>query len=358
MKYRSSSDYVEWIRDIRKQKLLHTEVEERLISLLDHIVPDYHPIKEPQGLAGGRNDLMLFEFSGRKVLFEIFASKSQVSRDLRILDKTKADIKIAIIIDQDIDRDVFNKFLMENPEDNYPFLFIGELFESDPTNCYLKLKELILGDDLARVRRILQTRFKAQDFYTALRSNGVEVLTKEDIASGDITYLRVFVTILINNLLKMGISPKRVDNLGKWLSQQDLLQFILMKMIAGMNVLLYTDLDENMAIYSDIEITDWIRAMHLLSDAYIIVPLNPIVYEIQDKYLKMPADRKVTRDVSIYVGSSSVYESSQGRSVHVYLPKQAHSIKMFIPPAEAEQKTEQDYFEIIDFYKPGSIIEE
>src|ERR1041384_6791027 len=81
------------IAELRRSRKLHTAIESRLIELVGKVAPGYHPIKEPVGLAGGRNDLMLFEFSGRRVLFEIFATRSQVSRDLRILDKTDADKK-------------------------------------------------------------------------------------------------------------------------------------------------------------------------------------------------------------------------------------------------------------------------
>ena len=97
-----SEDNVNQIRELRRLKKLHTAVEDKLIALIGKIAPNYHPIKEPVGLAGGRNDLMLFEFSGQKVLFEIFATRSQVSRDLRILDKTDADKKIAVIIDKEV----------------------------------------------------------------------------------------------------------------------------------------------------------------------------------------------------------------------------------------------------------------
>src|SRR5262245_45462992 len=91
---------VEQIKSLRKDHLLHGHVEGELIRLLNLVAPDFHPVPEIQGLAGGRNDLMLFEYSGGKLLFEIFATKSQVSRDLRILDRTKADVKIAIILDK------------------------------------------------------------------------------------------------------------------------------------------------------------------------------------------------------------------------------------------------------------------
>jgi hypothetical protein len=122
MEKKLSSEVIEQIKEKRRSQLLHGEVEAKLIAMLERVIPQYYPVKEPQGLAGGRNDLMLFEFSGRKILFEVFATASQVSRDLRILDKTKADAKIAVIIDPEIDNRVIERFLKENPENNYPYI--------------------------------------------------------------------------------------------------------------------------------------------------------------------------------------------------------------------------------------------
>lgn len=103
----TSPEYRQTLLTLRKANRLHTAVEDALMELLKEAVPDFHPVKEPQGIAGGRNDLMLFEFSGRKVVFEIFATRTQVSRDLLILHKTKANKKIAIIIDKEVDAGVF-----------------------------------------------------------------------------------------------------------------------------------------------------------------------------------------------------------------------------------------------------------
>lgn len=115
-------------------------MENHLIKVFNKIFPSSIAVKEIQGLAGGRNDLIFFEFNKRKVLFEIFASKSQVSRDLRILDKTNADVKIAIVIDKEVDESVIQQFLKENPENNYSFLFVSELFNH---NGIYKLVELV-----------------------------------------------------------------------------------------------------------------------------------------------------------------------------------------------------------------------
>ena len=77
------------------------------------------------------------------MLFEVFCSRSQVWRHLRILDKTDADIKVAVIVDKEVDSAVLAAFLKENPESDYPFLLISELFEEPPIMCSLKLSELV-----------------------------------------------------------------------------------------------------------------------------------------------------------------------------------------------------------------------
>ncbi len=174
------------IAALRKAKKLHTEVENRLSSLISQISIDYIPVKEPVGLAGGRNDLLLFEFSGRKVLFEVFATRGQVSRDLRILDKTKANIKIAVIIDREIDPKVFDAFVKENPEDNYPYIFISEVFEETPKMISLKLRQLIFGDDNAKFQRMLHLRIEiaklaSLNIFKEWRDEGIYVFTKEDL---------------------------------------------------------------------------------------------------------------------------------------------------------------------------------
>lgn len=358
IKYRSSAEYVQWIKAIREAKLLHTVVEERLIHVLSNIVPEYHPVKEIQALAGGRNDLMLFEFSGRKVLFEIFASRSQVSRDLRILDKTKADKKIAIIIDKDVDKGILDKFLMENPEDNYPYLFIGELFEQNLIECSLKLRELILGDEDAKFLRILRSKIKLHDFFEMCRQEGIEVFVKGDIEAGTITYLRIFVALVMSRMIKLGVKKDALKKLGHWLSQENVVRFVLMKVSAGLNTFLYTDFNEIMAIHSDIELIDWIRIGNELPEAHVILSMNSIIYDIEYKYIKDTGQQKVNRDILMTVGSSQLHYTKKGRILILFLPKYLTAIKIVFPVAgdNGEEQPEQEYLQMIDFVRPGDTI--
>lgn len=350
-----SERYIQWVKKSRKAKKLHTYVEERLIQILSVILPDHHAIKEPQGLAGGRNDLMLFEFNGRKVLFEVFASKTQVSRDLRILDKTRADVKIAVIIDKEVDSSVFEKFIKENPEDNYPYLFTGELFEQSlARTCALKLYELIKGDEEAKFQRILMQRLSRKNFIEGCQKAGIEILSETDIATGDVTFQKVFVTIILGKLSKFGIQRGKLKDIGRWLSDSKVLEFTLLKVSLGFNVFLYTNFKDTFAIDSDGELLDWIRIGHEFSEPYTFLSMNAIIHEIFDKHFKPKEGIEFNRDIKYTVGYSQIIEEENGRIVTFSIPKDTSQILVFRPMLlykKGEEKpkelTKEEYLEMM-----------
>ncbi len=324
--------YIQWVLQQRKSKLLHKAVEERLAQLLNRIAPDLHPIKEVQGLAGGRNDLLAFEFTGKKVLFEIIATKSQVSRDLRILDKTVADIKIAVIIDKEADPKVFDRFSKENPENNYPFIFIGELFVNPLTrSCAFKLYELIRGDEEAKFQRILNQKISARDFFKMCKEEGIEILSPDDLASKNVTFRKVLMMLLVGKLADLGINKNHTKKLLKWMSDEKLFEFVVMKIQHGFNTFLYTDMNETMAIYSDIELLDWIRASHMFPQAHILISLNSLFYEILDKYLKDSSEYQINREIRFTIGHSEMHQSEGGRAVIFSIPTNTKQIVVFRP---------------------------
>ena len=344
--------------ELRKAHKLHDRVESRLVEIFEKIMPDYHPIKEPQALAGGRNDLILFEFTGKKVLFEVLATLSQVSRDLRILDKTKADVKIAVIIDKEVDKKVFDKFLRENPEDNYPFIFIRELFDPSLVYlCALKMLELIKGDEEARFQRLLKQKFSASKFLEICKKEGIKVLIKEDLKAGNITLENVFITILLRKLLNLGINHKRCKKIGVWISENNLVQYIIMKVQYGFNIFLYTDFEGNMAINSDIELLDWIRIGYTSSYAYILLSMNALLHEIIDKYLKSKDKLMINREIKFTIGQSQIYDVENGRVVSFSIPKKTKEILIFRPmkfnndgKEKPKELTEKQYLEMIKIY--------
>lgn len=93
MNYINSEKYEESIRELRRKKQLHSKVEERLTYLLKKVLPEGALVPEIYGIPGGRHDLMAFSFNGRRIVFELFFSPSQVSQDLRLLEQSTADKK-------------------------------------------------------------------------------------------------------------------------------------------------------------------------------------------------------------------------------------------------------------------------
>jgi hypothetical protein len=360
MRFGSRDEYINWVRELRKRKELHPEVEKRLAGLLSGIVPDYHPVAEPLGLAGGRNDLMLFEFSGRKALFEIFGTASQVSRDLRILDKTKADRKVAVIIDKDVDGAVFDRFLKENPEDNYPFLFVGELYEDPPIDVSLKLRQLVLGDEEAKFQRMLRAKIPRESFYEGLRKEGIDVLLPKDVKTQNVTFKQVFVTLILGKCRELGVREEKLKRLGHWLSQDNVLKYTLARVNMGLNMILYTDFGGNMAVYADIELVDWIRITHQLPELYVILSMNSIIHEIEDDFLKLNDAEKLGRDLKMTVGFSQIHDTNKGRVVVFQIPRDTKSIRMVTPVNKPGDETEglgeEDYIKMMKFNRPGDVI--
>lgn len=316
------------LKKLRRDKKLHSFVENHLASICCKVFTSAIPVKEVQGLAGGRNDLIVFEFNKRKILFEIFASKTQVSRDLRILDNTKADIKIAIVIDKEVDEGVIQQFLKENPENNYPFLFVSELFNS---NGIYKLIELVKGDDESKFRRILAEKMSSKKFIDELRSNGISIISEKDKKSKTTTLKAALVTVLIWKLNKLGIKKDYLKYVGKFFSDDKCIEFVLMKIDMGFNLFLFTDFDDNIGVYSDNELLDWIRIGNELEKPYLLFSLNSLFHNVLDNYFKPVKPFTLNKEISFTIGQSQIYETQQGRAVTFSIPKDVDEILLFRP---------------------------
>jgi hypothetical protein len=352
IRMRLSQDYIDWIRAIRKGKELHNYVENRLKEILSKILPEYHAVKEPQALAGGRNDLMLFEFSGRKVLFEIFATKSQVSRDLRILDKTKADVKIAIVIDKEIDPKVFERFIRENPEDNYPFIFVGELFEKGLSQiCPFKLLELIKGDEEAKFQRILNQRISTQQVRDMWNLDGIDILSVDDIENRTWTIRGVIVFLVVNRLFDFGITRDKIEKIARWLSDKEVIESILTRINFGLNLFLETDFEDNCEIYADIDVVDWLIIGHKSPKPRLLLSMNSVIDEVFDKYFEPKTGFEFNRNVTTSAGLSVILERGDGREVTLSLPKNTKSITIYRPFMTKDEQvlSEHEYLKMIKF---------
>lgn len=356
----STHEYIEFVLDLRRRNCLHSYVEACLIEMCKALFPEFHPLKEVQGLAGGRNDLMLYQFNGQKILFEIFGTASQVSRDLRILDRTQADVKIAVVIDKDVDPKVFDRFLRENPETNYPFIFVAEI--ADPARSHqgrLKLHELIIGSEAVRFVRFMRnmsaTAFRR--FLSECRRDGIVVLTEDDLRESTITFDKVFITIIVHRLHELGIGLPMLKKAAEWMSKPGAVEFALNKVAFGFNLFLYTDLRENFGFYSDVELLDFLSIGPETRSGKALLSINSIVLEIFDKYYKEP-DFKVPRDLRIFAGRSTVFQNEDGRLVTFSIPIKASKIVIF-PPMQIEGKrvpTAEEIIRTIEVSTPGGSV--
>lgn len=338
--------YIEFILGLRKKRQLHPVVEKRLMYILSKISPELHPFKEIQGLAGGRNDVLAYEYNGRKVLFEIFGSKSQVSRDLRILDKTDADVKIAIIMDKEADESVFNQFIRENPEDAYHFIFIRELFDNDLVNkCALKLLKLIQSEDQIVFNEILDGKYSFRKFKELCENEDLPLVDLENVKLEEVTFEQLFNHLILSKLFKLNKNYS-FEKLVKWLSNKDVMEYALIQIRHGFNIFLYTDLNENFGIYSDIELVDFLRIGSELDSARIILSINSIV----DTILEASKTEEKT-GINFVIGSSFAIKSGENCQVTVSLPKCTSQIfinkPLFIDNPEKKAFTDEEVLKMI-----------
>ncbi len=102
--------------DLKSRKKLHTITEKRLALLLEDIYPDDYAITEPGEIPGGRSDLAFYFGSGRYAVFEVFATVSQVAQDLRHLEQSNAQARIAILTDPALDDGrIFEEYFRKRP---------------------------------------------------------------------------------------------------------------------------------------------------------------------------------------------------------------------------------------------------
>ena len=272
-------NYIKWAKDAKKKKILHKEVETRLASLLSKIYPDSYQVLEVSGIPGGRNDLMQFSFSGRRVVIELFFSPGQVPQDLRLLEQSKADIKIAILLDDAIDPNLSKEYFHKKPE---PFPFLDLRFVMLPEFekfCLARLKELIDEESpIVQMRRILshplgeklEGRFKKQlaEIESKLSTNDMNKEAKSDITGKELIAMRI-----ISQIKKLGVPIERLRSLYAFILSSYDHTFTIISV--GLQAFLITDLNGQHAIWADADLADDLIVCGEKDDtAYIVICLN------------------------------------------------------------------------------------
>ncbi len=131
--------------------------------------------------------------------------------------------------------------------------------------------------------------------------------------------------------MKLELSKDRIKKLAKWLSDDDLIEFVLNKLRVGFNVFLYTDFDETFAIYSDGELADWLRIGYQLPQPFSYLSLNAVMYEV-DEARTVTAEKFLDgEEPSVLLGVSRVYEGEEGKIVDLSLPRNTSEINIILP---------------------------
>lgn len=121
-------EFEKFILENRSKNKLHPVAENNLKILLKEIYPESHPISE-SNVDGGRVDLIFYlQPLNYNVHFEIIASKSRVTQDLRLLERSKSDIRIAILIDIKIDPSVSTEYFRKRPYNPFPSYKLSDIF--------------------------------------------------------------------------------------------------------------------------------------------------------------------------------------------------------------------------------------
>ncbi len=324
------SQYPNYIKRLRAAKELHRVVQDQVAALMKAASADFLSIREVYGLAGGRNDLLSFDYSGKKVVVEIFASVGQVSRDLRILDNTKANVKIAVIIDREVDAKVFDKFIRENPENNYSFLFIGEFLQKERhAETVLKLQSIVFKKETYRLHTLLKEQLSFTRFLALCKKDGIDVAYDPGGASTSASFKTIFMALLGHKLYRTALDTVLVREVMKFVAENEVFQSAMMRVQLGLNVMLFTDLHEHVELTNDVDLLDWLRIYNEVAEPHILVSINSIVHDIDKRFFS--GKLGLPKELSIYVGQSTVIQVSRGVEVTFSIPRKTRKITGFRP---------------------------
>lgn len=133
----------EWVRAFLPKRQVHAAFQNSLRLLLSAEFPGTTAIPEVYAVEGGRNDMVQYAQDGKRAVFELFCSPSQVPQDLRLLERADAHWKIAVLLDEEINRDLATNFFRKKPE-GLPFLWLSQvIMPSKAADCRAKLRQLL-----------------------------------------------------------------------------------------------------------------------------------------------------------------------------------------------------------------------
>jgi hypothetical protein len=218
--------FCEWVNQSLPKHQLHGATQIRLRQLLAKDFPNNVAVSEISAVKGGRNDLIHYWQDGKRAVFELFCSTSQVPQDLRLLEQANAHWKIAILLDKELRSDLADAYFRKKPE-SFPFLWLSQIIMPGKENeCRTKLRTLLtmppLHVDETRPANI-QTAH-AKDSIVAQTGHGDISINQKKIVRpqysrepGDISEEQAFeIKRRIEDLAQIDEQAGRGNTYGKW----------------------------------------------------------------------------------------------------------------------------------------------
>jgi len=116
---------------------------------LKDIYPDAYSKSEPGEMPGGRSDLAFYFGDGRYVIFEIFATVSQVPQDLRHLEQSNAQSRIAILTDPNLDDGkIFEEYFRKRPRDPFKYVKLSDVLVKENEATVKEQLKRYIDEDL------------------------------------------------------------------------------------------------------------------------------------------------------------------------------------------------------------------
>jgi len=242
-------------------------------------------VAEVGATLGGRNDLIQFFHDGRRTVFEFFATRSQVSEDLRLLEQCQADARIAILIDNEIDPRVSTEFFRKRP-DHFPFLWLRQLLQPQWEDYVVVLLRELADENssIQRIRRLLSsTKGSSVDgvLTTILdRLEGHLLNKRHDVSERRLNGYQCAALLVIREIRELGVPVDKLRALYLWLS--DSIEYAFEIVACGLHPFLITDLKGQHAIWSVGDLADSVlMAPAQRVSADILVDLHPIINRVR-----------------------------------------------------------------------------
>jgi len=218
--------FCEWVNQSLPKHQLHTAVQARLPQLLAKEFPNNVAVREISAVKGGRNDLIHYWQDGKRAVFELFCSTSQVPQDLRLLEQSDAHWKIAILLDKELRSDLADAYFRKKP-DSFPFLWLSQIMmPGKESECCAKLRTLLTMPPLhsEQTRTSVTQNAHAQDSIVAQTGHGDISINQKKIVRPrfvrepeDITEEQAFeIKRRIEDLGKIDEQAGRGNTYGKW----------------------------------------------------------------------------------------------------------------------------------------------